>query len=142
MAGCVERTAGHALVWIDTSFACGCSCTRSVRSTQSAASHHSPRVSNCLTVPAPRHSEAAQYRAFKVAWASNDAPSKDLSNTRALKHLAPLETDYWAASHSFIEPPRFERRVRLLKICQEVDGLHGLLEKAFFSFFSRRPLAP
>jgi len=23
---------------------------------------------------------------------------KDLSNTRALKHLAPLTTDYWAAS--------------------------------------------
>jgi hypothetical protein len=32
------------------------------------------------------------------SWASNDAPLKDLSNTRALKHLAPLETDYWAAS--------------------------------------------
>jgi hypothetical protein len=25
-------------------------------------------------------------------------------NTRALKHLAPLATDYWAASHSFVEP--------------------------------------
>jgi hypothetical protein len=31
-------------------------------------------------------------------------PLKDLSNTRALKHLAPLATDYWAASHSFVEP--------------------------------------
>jgi hypothetical protein len=31
------------------------------------------------------------------SWASNDAPLKDLSNTRALKHLAPLATDYWAA---------------------------------------------
>jgi hypothetical protein len=44
---------------------------------------------------------------------------KDLSNTRALKHLTPLATDYldfvsvrtikgrsinWAASHSFVEP--------------------------------------
>jgi hypothetical protein len=28
----------------------------------------------------------------------------DLSNTRALKHLTPLATDYWAASHSFVEP--------------------------------------
>ena len=31
------------------------------------------------------------------AWASNDAPLKDLSNTRALKHLAPLAPDYWAS---------------------------------------------
>ena len=38
------------------------------------------------------------------SWASNDAPSKDMSNTRALQHLAPLATDYWVASHSFIEP--------------------------------------
>ena len=38
------------------------------------------------------------------SWASNDAPLKDLSNTRALKHLASLATDYWAASHSFVEP--------------------------------------
>ena len=38
------------------------------------------------------------------SWASNDDPLKDLSNTRALKHLAPLATDYWAASHSFVEP--------------------------------------
>ena len=33
------------------------------------------------------------------SWAPNDAPSKDLSNTRALQHLAPLATDYWAPSH-------------------------------------------
>ena len=38
------------------------------------------------------------------SWASNNYPLKDLSNTRALKHLAPLATDYWAASHSFVEP--------------------------------------
>jgi hypothetical protein len=34
----------------------------------------------------------------------NDAPLKDLSNTRALQHLAPLATDYWAVSHTFVEP--------------------------------------
>jgi len=28
LAGCVERTAGHASIWIATSFACGCSCMR------------------------------------------------------------------------------------------------------------------
>ena len=59
---CVERTAGHASVCIATSFACGCSCTRSVSSTQPAASHHSPRVSNCLTVAAQRHGAAAPHR--------------------------------------------------------------------------------
>ena len=64
LAGCVERTAGHASVWTATSFACGCSCTRSVSSTQPAASHHSPRVGNCLTVVALRHGEAAQHRVF------------------------------------------------------------------------------
>ena len=44
LAGCVERTAGHASVWIATSFACGCSCTHSVRSTQPSPSHHLSRV--------------------------------------------------------------------------------------------------
>ena len=44
LAGCVERTAGHASVWIATSFACSCSCTLSVRSTHPAASHHLSRV--------------------------------------------------------------------------------------------------
>jgi len=43
---------------------CHCSCTRSVCSTQPAASHHSPRVCNCLTVAAQRHGEAAPHRAF------------------------------------------------------------------------------
>ena len=43
---------------------CHCSCTRSVCSTQPAASHNSPRVCNCLTVVAPRHCEAAPHRAF------------------------------------------------------------------------------
>ena len=36
----------------------------SVSSTQTAASHHSTRVCNCLTVAAPRHSEAVPHRAF------------------------------------------------------------------------------
>ena len=45
---------------------------------------------------------ARQHR-IGPSWASNDAPSKDLSNMRALQHLAPLATDYWAPSHSFIE---------------------------------------
>jgi len=43
---------------------CHCSCMVSVCSTQTAASHHSPRVGNCLTVAAQRHGEAAPYRAF------------------------------------------------------------------------------
>jgi len=38
------------------------------------------------------------------SWASNNVPLKDLSNTRMLKHLATLATNYWAASHSFVEP--------------------------------------
>ena len=42
---------------------CHCSCTRSVCSTQPAASHHSPSVCNCLTVVAPRHGAAAPHRA-------------------------------------------------------------------------------
>jgi hypothetical protein len=63
-AGCVDCTAARASVWIATIFACQCSCTRSVCSTQTAASHHSPRVCNCLTVVAPRHCEAAPHRAF------------------------------------------------------------------------------
>ena len=35
---------------------------------------------------------------------TNDDPFKDLSNTRALKHLTPLATVYWTVSHSFVEP--------------------------------------
>jgi hypothetical protein len=46
----------------------------------------------------------ARHHRTGPSWASNDDPMKDLSNTRALKHLAPLATDYWAASHSFVEP--------------------------------------
>ena len=53
---------------------------------------------NCLTVVA--RGTARQHRTGP-SWESNDAPLKDLSNTRALKHLAPLATDYWA-------PPRFD----------------------------------
>ena len=63
-AGCVDYTAACASVWIATIFACQCSCTHSVCSTQPAASHNSPRVCNCLTVVAPRHCEAAPHRAF------------------------------------------------------------------------------
>ncbi len=55
------------------------------------------------------------------SWASNDDPLKDLLNTRALQHLVPLATDYWAASHSFIEPGhcqfgwKFEKIVNVSK---------------------------
>jgi hypothetical protein len=38
------------------------------------------------------------------SWASNDTPLKDLLNTRVMQHLVFLATDYWAASHSFVEP--------------------------------------
>jgi len=73
--GCVERTAGHASVWIATSFAWGCSCTRSVSSTQPAASHNSPSVCNCLTVADQRHSEAAPHRAFMgIKWCPVERP--------------------------------------------------------------------
>jgi hypothetical protein len=56
---------------------------------------------NCLTVVLS--GTARQHRTGQ-SWASNYDPLKDLSNTRALKHLTPLATDYWAVSHSFIEP--------------------------------------
>jgi hypothetical protein len=80
---------------------CHCSCTRSVCSTQPAASHHSPRVCNCLTVVAPRHGEAAPHRAFMGI---NRCPVERPVEHTCVQHLAPLATDYWAASHSFIEP--------------------------------------
>ena len=53
-----------------------------------------PRVSCAatLTVNAQRHGAAAPHRAVMGI---NSDPLKDLSNTRALKHLAPLSTDYW-----------------------------------------------
>ena len=41
-------------------------CTRSVRSTQPAASHHSPRVGNCLTVAHPRHGVATPHRVVQL----------------------------------------------------------------------------
>jgi hypothetical protein len=44
----------------------------------------------------------AQQHRTGPSWASNDAPLKDLSNTRALKHLAPLATDYWASYIIFL----------------------------------------
>jgi len=104
LAGCVEHTDGHDSVWIDTSFACGCSCSctpcmcYSILSTQSSAGSAgatvwiatSFRPHPCVFV-------------HTLAW-SNDDPLKDLSNTRALKHLATLATDYWDSSHSFVEP--------------------------------------
>ena len=55
------------------------------------------------TVTAQLQSQVTSHRTG-LSWVSNDALLKDLSNTRALKHLAPLATDYWAASHSFVEP--------------------------------------
>jgi hypothetical protein len=68
------------------------------------ASNFPPLVSceATLTVFAARCSTAWQDRTGQ-SWASNDFPFTDLSNTRALKHLAPLATDYWADSHSFVE---------------------------------------
>ena len=50
-----------------------------------------PRMQRCCSGTARQHRTGQ-------SWASNDDPLKDLSNTRALKHLAPLATDYWAAS--------------------------------------------
>ena len=38
------------------------------------------------------------------AWASNDAPSKALARTRVPQHLAPRTPDYWAPTHTFVEP--------------------------------------
>jgi hypothetical protein len=55
---------------------------------------------NCLTGAARG---TARQHCIRPSWASNNAPSKDLSNMRALQHLAPLATDYWA-THSSIEP--------------------------------------
>ena len=71
----------------------------SVCSTQPANTHHLLRGTSrsLLRGTAWQHSTGP-------SWASNDDQLKDLSNTRALKHLAPLATDYWAASHSFVEP--------------------------------------
>ncbi len=44
---------------------------------------------NCLTGAARG---TARQHCIGPSWASNDAPSKDLSNMRALQHLAPLAT--------------------------------------------------
>jgi len=60
--------------------------------------HHSPRVRQLSCSAAQRCSTAQGRHGHQTT------PLKDLSNTRALKHLAPLATNYWAASHSFIEP--------------------------------------
>ncbi len=56
------------------------------------------------------------------SWASNDDPLKDLSNTRALKHLEPLATDYWAASHRFVEPGHSCFRSKFEKIRLVIDS--------------------
>ena len=55
-------------------------------------------LSSCAATVEPSllRGTARQHRTGP-SWASNDAPLKDLSNTRALKHLASLATDYWAA---------------------------------------------
>ena len=68
-----------------------------------------PPIDSCLQLSdsrcsAARRGSTARQHGIGPSWASNDVPSKDLSNTRAMQHLAPLTTDYWAASHSFIEP--------------------------------------
>ena len=62
------------------------------------------------------------------SWASNDDPLKDLSNTRALKHLAPLATDYWAASHSFVEPGHSCFRSKFEKIVSVSEFLAGRMQ--------------
>jgi hypothetical protein len=62
-----------------------------------------PPLASCRQLSDSRCS-AARRGSTGPSWASNDAPLKDLSNTRALKHLAPLATDYWDVSHSFVEP--------------------------------------
>ena len=122
-AGCVELTERvqlqpHAkLVAIQTE-ACP-----AVRSTQPANALHAllykihtvsrwKRRCNCLDChefsSTPSHAALLLGTAWQhrtgPSWASNDAQLKDLSNTRALKHLAPLATDYWDVSHSFVEP--------------------------------------
>ena len=62
------------------------------------ASSFPPLVSCAATLTVfARCGTSRQYRTGP-SWSSNDDPLKDLSNTRALKHLAPLATDYWAAS--------------------------------------------
>ena len=38
------------------------------------------------------------------AWASNDALSKALARTRVPQHLAPRTPDYWAPTHTSVEP--------------------------------------
>jgi len=52
----------------------------------------------------------------------------DLSNTRALKHLAPLATDYWAASHSFVEPGHSCFRSKFEKIVSVSEFLAGRVQ--------------
>ena len=63
------------------------------------------------------------------SWASNDAQSKYLSNTRVLQHLTTLTTDYWDASHSFIEP-RIVDLARSLKNsqCFQISGRENAVE--------------
>ena len=63
----------------------------------------SPRLvyGNCLTVVAQRHSVAAQHRAVMGI---KRRPVERPVEHACVKHLAPLATDYWAASHSFVEP--------------------------------------
>jgi hypothetical protein len=62
------------------------------------------------------------------SWASNDDPLKDLSNTRTLKHLASLATDYWAASHTFVEPGHSCFRSKFEKIVSVSEFLAGRMQ--------------
>ena len=43
----------------------------------------------------------------RLAWASNDALSKALARTRVPQHLAPRTPDYWAPTHTFVEPGQY-----------------------------------
>ena len=123
----------------------------SIRSTQSAAGSAgatvwiatSFRPRPCV-LSTPSHADAAEFSSTPShaallrgtarqhrtgpSWASNDAPLKDLSNTRALKHLTPLATDYWAASHSFVEPGHSCFRSKFEKIVSVSKFLAGRMQ--------------
>jgi len=56
-----------------------------------------PRMQRCCSGTARQHRTGQ-------SWASNDDPLKDLSNTRALKHLTPLATDAGSLPASRLSP--------------------------------------
>ena len=74
-----------------------CSCTSSVRSAAVFSSCAATVEPSLLRGTAQRHRNGP-------AWASNDALSKALARTRVPQHLAPRTPDYWAPTHTFVEP--------------------------------------